>query len=147
MKLSEQGKAFIKQWEGFSPVAYRNFAGEPWTIGYGFVDGVREGDTMSREDADMRFEHEIIPYEQAVNSLITWPMTQNQFDALVSFTYNLGEGSLRSSTLRKRVNSGQHDKVESEFLRWCHAGGKKVQGLLNRRKAEAAMFMGLPWGK
>lgn len=144
MKTSKEGIDLIRHFEGFSPKAYKDVAGV-WTIGYGFIDGVKEGDTITLLEAEERLERELVAYEQAVDSLITWPMTQNQFDALVSFTYNLGEGNLRKSTLRKKVNAGKHVEASLEFDKWVHAGGKKHNGLVRRRKAEADMFMGLPW--
>lgn len=144
MKTSAAGIDLIRHFEGFSPTAYKCPAGV-WTLGYGFTDGVKDGDTITLEEAESRLTRELVIYEQAVNSLITWQMTQNQFDALVSFTFNVGEGNLKRSTLRKRVNSGEHDLVHGEFMKWVYAGGQRMEGLARRRAAEADMFVGLPW--
>lgn len=144
MKTSREGIALIKHFEGFEPKAYQCSAGV-WTVGFGFTDGVKQGDTITLECAERRLAFELVDYEQAVASLITWPITQNQFDALVSFAFNLGEGALKRSTLRKVVNAGKHDKAEAEFLRWNKAGGKVIAGLTRRRQAEANMFLELPW--
>lgn len=144
MKTSNEGKRLIKHFEGFRDTAYQCSAGV-WTIGYGFTDSVKQGDTMTLEQAEKRLDFELVDYEQAVNSLITWPMTQQQFDALVSFTFNLGEGALKRSTLRKCVNAGKHGKAAGEFMRWNKAGGKVLDGLTRRRQAESDLFMSLPW--
>jgi lysozyme len=80
--------------------------------------------------------------ERAVLRLINVPLTQGQFDALVSFTFNLGSGALQRSTLRRKVNREEHDDVPAEFMKWVWAGGRKLKGLVKRRKAEVAFYRG-----
>lgn len=78
--------------------------------------------------------------EQAVCRLIKVPLTDGQFDALVSFTFNLGSGALQRSTLRRKVNHEEHEEVPDQFMRWVWAGGKKLRGLVMRREAEASLY-------
>lgn len=146
MKTSQEGIDLIKHFEGFSPVAYRCPAGV-WTLGYGSTMNVTPLDTITKEDAEDLLEMELARYEAAVESLITQDLKQHQFDALVSFCYNLGEGNLSKSTLRKKINTGKLDEASMEFGKWVNAAGKRLEGLVKRRQAEADMFNGLPWRK
>ena len=146
MKTSQDGIELIKRFEGFSPVPYLCPAGI-LTLGYGSTMNVKPTDQISKEDAEDLLEMELARYESAVESLITQELKQHQFDALVSFCYNLGEGNLSKSTLRKKINAGKFDEASMEFLRWNKAGGKVLEGLTRRRQAEADMFNGLPWRK
>lgn len=150
MKTSEKGKAFIKLKEGCRLRAY-NDGGGVWTIGYGHIKGVRPGDVCTQEQAELWFDEEIEEYEGYVNYLVKVPLTQGQFDALVSFCYNLGpdidedvfaEG-LGDSTLLRKLNSGDYAGAAKEFPKWsCGPDGKVWMGLLFRREAEKAMFLG-----
>jgi len=99
-----------------------------------FLDGVDEDEALELLRKDVAVA------ERAVLRLITVPLTQGQFDALVSFTFNLGSGALQRSTLRQKVNREEHDDVPAEFMKWVWAGGRKLKGLVKRRKAEAAIY-------
>ena len=129
MKTSSKGKAIIKQYEGFRAKPYLCPAKIP-TIGYGatyYTDGrkVKLSDpAISEADADKLLDKMLVKYEDAVNRYVQVPMTQNQFDALVSFCYNLGQENLRNSTLLKKVNAKDFKAAADQFLRWNRAGGK-----------------------
>jgi lysozyme len=147
MKTSPAGLSFISEQEGFSASVYRDIAGIE-TIGYGHV--MRHGDptNVTREQAMAILGHDVASAESAVNADVKVALSQGQFDALVSFTFNLGSGSLSTSTLLQILNAGDTVNAAREFLRWCHArvNGQmvRVQGLYNRRVAEAVMFLGTP---
>ena len=139
--ISENGLALIKQYEGFAAHIYICPAGYA-TIGYGHV--VQRGESfdepIEREEAEALLKSDVKQAELAVARYIDVPLTTNQFDALVSFTFNLGAGALQRSTLRRKVNRSEHAQVPSEFNRWVYAGGKKLKGLIARRQTEAALY-------
>ncbi len=145
MRTSQRGIDLIKRYEGLSLTAYPDPAtgGEPWTIGYGTTAGVRPGMTISSARAEEMLHADLAQFETAVDRLVTVPLKQHQFDALVSFTYNLGEGNLRSSTLLKKLNAGDYAGAAAQFERWVTAAGKPLPGLVKRRAAERAMFEGV----
>lgn len=141
MKLNKMGIELIKHFEGCRLTTYKDLKGI-LTIGWGTTgEEAKEGRTITQEEADKmlydRLEKEFVP---GVTSCVRPSLTDNQFSALVCFAYNLGVRSLKTSTLLKRVNEKDDDKVGKEFLRWDRADGKEVQGLLNRREAEAALY-------
>lgn len=140
MKTSRKGIDIIKKWEGFMPAAYLCPA-NVWTIGYGHTGGVNPGDTISRVDAEYLLQTDLLKFEKQVLSLIIVPLRQEQFDALVSFTFNLGAGALQRSTLRMKLNRGDYNDAADEFLKWVWAGGRKLPGLLSRRIEERALFL------
>ncbi len=141
MRVGTEGLALIKAFEGFSPRVYTCPAGWP-TIGYGHV--VRPGEDFPAEideaAAAALLARDVAGAEGAVRRLIAAPLTQARFDALVSFTFNLGGGALQASTLRRVVNRGDHHRAPGEFRRWVHAGGRRLPGLVRRRRAEAALY-------
>lgn len=146
MKTSNKGKAIIKQYEGFRAKPYLCPARVP-TIGYGatyYTDGrkvtLRDA-AISEADADKLLDKMLGKYEDAVNRYVQVPITQNQFDALVSFCYNLGQGALRKSTLLKKLNNKDYNGAADAFLNWVYASGKKLQGLVNRRTDERKLFL------
>ncbi|WP_343500425.1 lysozyme [Enterobacter hormaechei] len=146
MQTSEKGIALIKQFEGCKLTAYQDSVGV-WTIGYGWtqpVDGkpIRAGMTIKQETAERLLKTGLVSYESDVSRLVKVGLTQGQFDALVSFTYNLGARSLSTSTLLRKLNSGDYAGAADEFLRWNKAGGKVLNGLTRRREAERALFLG-----
>jgi len=98
--------------------------------------------TISSARAEEMLQADLPRFEAAVSRLVTVPLDQHQFDALVSFTYNLGEGNLRSSTLLKKLNAGDYAAAAAQFERWVTAAGKPLPGLVKRRAAERAMFEG-----
>lgn len=145
MQTSEKGIALIKQFEGCKLTAYQDSVGV-WTIGYGWtqpVDGkpIRAGMTIKQETAERLLKTGLVSYESDVSRLVKVGLTQWQFDALVSFTYNLGARSLSTSTLLRRLNAGDYAGAADEFLRWNKAGGKVLNGLTRRREAERALFL------
>lgn len=147
MKTSENGLALIKKWEGFSSTTYLDPIGIP-TIGYGFIrypGGIRvttQDDPITRAQADeLLLQLLTQTYEADVLRLITTPLNQNQFDALVSFTYNLGASNLAKSTLRRKVNLYPSDpSIRAEFVRWNQAAGRVLKGLTNRRLEEVELY-------
>lgn len=142
MKTSDKGLALIKQFEGFSPVPYRCPAGL-WTIGYGHVmhaDARNQITAVTEREATDILQQDVRIAEQSVARMIAVPLTQAQFDALVSFTFNLGAAALQRSTLRRVVNRGAHGDVPCQFLCWVWAAGRKLPGLVRRRAAEAEMY-------
>ena len=142
MRTSQTGIDLIKRFEGFSPVAYLCPAGV-WTIGYGHTAGVHEGDSIDGDTAEDYLREDLTSAEGAVEKYVKVPLKQWQFDALVSFTFNLGAGNLYSSTLLKKVNRNPDDPlIRDEFEKWVYAGGRMLQGLVERRKAEADMYFG-----
>ena len=108
-----------------------------WTIGYGHTKDVQPGDEWSEDHANHMLEVEMEEYEGYVSTAVTVPLSQNQFDALVSWVYNFGNGNLTSSTMLKVLNSGDYDGVPAQIKRWNKAGGKVLEGLTRRRQAEA----------
>ena len=144
MKTSQYGIDLIKHFEGCELKAYKCPAGV-WTIGYGHTKGVQPGDEWSEDHADHMLQVELEEYEGYVDKYVTAPLGQNQFDALVSWTYNLGGGNLSASTMLKVLNAGEYDEVPNQMLRWNKAGGKVLEGLTRRRQAEGDMFCGKDW--
>ena len=142
MKTSQKGIDLIKSFEGFSPTAYLCPAGV-WTIGYGHTAGVSEGDSVDEDTAEDFLREDLADAEGAVGKYVKVPLKQWQFDALVSFAFNLGAGNLYSSTLLKKVNRNPDDQsIRQEFEKWVYADGRVLQGLVDRRKAEADMYFG-----
>ncbi|EOZ7504982.1 lysozyme [Enterobacter hormaechei] len=145
MQTSDKGIALIKEFEGCKLTAYQDSVGV-WTIGYGWtqpVDGkpIPAGMTIKQETAERLLKTGLISYESDVSRLVKVGLTQGQFDALVSFTYNLGARSLSTSTLLRKLNAGDYAGAADEFLRWNKAGGKVLSGLTRRREAERALFL------
>jgi lysozyme len=141
MKTSPRGIDFIKQFEGFRSHPYQCQA-NVWTIGYGHTAGVTaDTDPVSESAAVALLQRDIAKYERSVFRLVQAKLTQRQFDALVSFTFNLGGGALQRSKLRMKLNRGDYIGAAAEFLRWTRAGGVVRRGLVRRREAERAMFL------
>lgn len=148
MKTSQRGVDLIKEFEGLRLTAYYDAVGV-LTIGYGHTNRsasadrypVYPGQTITAAKAEEILKADLVVFEDAVNRNVTYPINQNQFDALVSFTFNVGEGNLRSSTLLKKLNSGDIMGAANEFERWVYAGGQVYPGLVRRREAEKALFL------
>ncbi|KIF95578.1 lysozyme [Enterobacter cloacae] len=137
------GIALIKQYEGLRLTTYKDAVGIP-TIGYGHVENpVPPGGTrtITAETAEQLLRDDLQRFEHEVNNMLTVEVTQNQFDALVSFAFNLGPANLKSSTLLRKVNSGDVNGAADEFLKWNHAGGQVLAGLTARRNAEKTLFL------
>ena len=144
MKCSKEGLALIKKFEGCRLESYRCSA-NVLTIGYGHTGGVLETDVITQDDADKLLEEDIAKFEKYVNDNVTVELNQSQFDALVAWTFNLGIGNLRQSTMLRKLNEGDYQSVPSEMNRWNKAGGKTLDGLIRRRKAEGLLFESKEW--
>ena len=148
MKITNNCINLIKKFEGLRLSAYPDpgTGGEPWTIGYGstyYEDGskVRKGDKISINRAESLLVTHVASFAKKVEKLVTSSITSNQFDALVSFAYNVGVGNFSKSTLLKKVNANPSDKTISlEFEKWVRAAGKVLPGLVKRRKEEARLY-------
>lgn len=143
MRASHRARDLIKQFEGKSLEAYLCSAGR-FTIGYGHTGpGVHGGMKITEEEAERLLSEDIANAEVAVNALVApeIDLTQNQFDALVSFTFNVGKGNLRASTLLRMVNDEEFYGAGDQFLRWVYAGDRVVEGLRRRRQAERQLFL------
>jgi GH24 family phage-related lysozyme (muramidase) len=145
MQISNAGISLIKQFEGCKLKAYQDSVGV-WTIGYGWtqpVDGRKIGPGMviDQATAERLLKCGLVQYEQGVNQLVKVIITQGQFDALVSFAYNLGLRSLSTSTLLRKLNAGDKQGAADEFGKWVNAGGVRLNGLVKRRAAERELFL------
>ncbi len=145
MNISKNGIELIKKFEGCRLTAYRDAVGV-WTIGYGWtqpVDGrkIGEGMTISIEQAERLLRRGVVSYEHDVSRVVRVPLTQNQFDALVSLAYNIGPRALSTSTLVRKLNERNYGGAADEFLRWNRAGPNVLKGLTRRREAERELFL------
>lgn len=138
MRTSQAGIDLIKQFEGLELKAYQDSVGV-WTIGYGHTEGVREGDEIDETTAEMYLRSDLKDAEQCIFNTGA-VLTQNQYDALVSFTFNLGCGNLRKSTLLRKILAGQYEDAALEFHKWNMAGGRVLDGLVRRRAAEQKLW-------
>ena len=143
MNPSQNCYSLIKEFEGCELEAYPDPAtgGEPITIGYGHTGGVKLGEVITQEQADEYLISDVKRFADAVNQMVTVPITQGEFDALCSFAFNLGIGNLRNSTLLRKLNSGNKDSAANQFLVWNMAGGRVMAGLTRRREAERTLFL------
>lgn len=137
--VSAEGLALLKQWEGLRLDAYRDVGGV-WTIGYGHTGGVMPGERITEAEAEHLLRDDLGWAEGAVHRLVNVKLTDNQHAALVSFVFNVGEGAFAKSTLLRKLNAGDYAAVPAELARWNKAGGQVVQGLVNRRAAEAGLW-------
>ena len=139
MKISNKGIDLIKHFEGCETEAYKCPAGV-WTIGYGHIKGVQEGQVITETQAHEMLVEELKEYENYILNAVEVDLNQNQFDAMVSWVYNLGPTNLKSSTLLKELNSKNYNAAAQEITKWNKAGGKVLTGLVKRREAEASLF-------
>ena len=144
MKISEEGISLIKHYEGCRLESYQDSVGI-WTIGYGTIKGVKEGDQINQDEAEHLLEEEMPEYEGYINDMVEVPLQQNQFDALCSWVFNLGPNNLKSSTLLAVLNQGKYKDVPEQIIRWNKAGGKILEGLKKRRASESLLFQGKEW--
>ncbi|ENV08995.1 MULTISPECIES: lysozyme [Acinetobacter] len=145
MKTSSVGINLITSFEDLVLTAYDDGVGV-WTIGFGttvFPNGVKvkRGDTCTKAQAMTFFQHDLQRFEAAVNSVVKVPVSQNQFDALVSLTYNIGETAFKKSTLLAKLNKGDFIGAADQFKVWNIGGGKVMKGLERRRAAERNLFL------
>lgn len=144
MKPGENAEKLIEQFEGCELEAYQDQAGV-WTIGYGHTKGVTPGAKITGETAGLLLLEDLDVAADAINDSVKVPLSQNQFDALCSFVFNLGSGSFRASTLLKLINNCQFDQAAEEFPKWdkvrIHGALTPSAGLLRRRTAEQTLFV------
>lgn len=144
MITSPNGIELIKSFEAFRANAYHLEVDPPnvWTVGYGYTHGVKPGLTVTEEEATALLCQECRRIESAINPLFQSRVSQNQFDAIVSFTYNLGVGAFQGSTLLKMLNNGDYAGAADQFPKWVHSsGGNILSGLVRRRNAERDLFL------
>ena len=152
MITNVDGLKIIKDFEGLRLNAYRCSAGV-LTIGYGHTGGVKEGDKITREEAEATFKRDVARFEMIVEKAVKVPLTSNQFSALVSFCFNVGPGAKgvkdgfvtlkngNPSTMLRKLNEGDYVGAASQFNLWIKAGGKTSNGLVRRRKVEMNLFL------
>jgi GH24 family phage-related lysozyme (muramidase) len=143
MNISQVGINLIKSFEGCRLTAYKVTSSEKYyTIGWGhYASDIRVGQTITQQQADNFLNQDLQKFIKGVNDCVHVPITQYQFDALVSLCYNIGIGAFQSSTLVQALNKHDYSGAASQFLLWVHSGGKTLQGLVTRRKAEMSLFM------
>lgn len=142
---SQAGVDMIKGFEGFRTKSYDDGVGV-WTIGYGttrYPDGskAKPNQVCTASQAQEYLKHDLIEFEATVNSSVSVALNQNQFDALVSLTYNIGSKAFKDSTLLKNLNSGNYQAAADQFLVWRKAGGRVLDGLVKRRNIERGLFL------
>jgi GH24 family phage-related lysozyme (muramidase) len=140
-RINARGLQILKSFEGLSLTAYQDSVGV-WTIGYGTTSGVTPGMVITEAEAEALLRRDLNRFERAVADLVTVPLNSDQFSALVSFTYNVGEGALADSTLLSLLNQKDYQGAADQFLRWNVAGAQVLPGLTRRRQAERALFLG-----
>ncbi|CDL81817.1 lysozyme [Xenorhabdus szentirmaii] len=143
MVISENGINEIKTYEGLKLKAYPDPAtgAAPWTIGYGHTKGVKPGQVITAQQAEIFLHQDLNPIYGAIQRLIKVPLTQGQFDALCSFIFNVGISNFMNSTLLRKLNSGDYQRAAEEFLKWDRADGRELPGLRVRRESEQKMFL------
>ena len=154
MRMSESGRKLLTEWEGKRNKIYLDSRGLP-TIGVGHLLKVDElssgkvniggilyeyGNGFTDDQVDELLGFDLAWAEGAVTRYVTVPLTQNQFDALVSFVFNVGEKAFHQSTLLKFLNAGDYDHVPAQLSRWTHCGGRILSGLVNRRNNEIKLW-------
>lgn len=143
---SEECAKLMEHFEGYREHAYQD-GGGVWTVGIGTTKGVKPGDTMSYQEALDRKRKELKEHCEPLYTDINVNITQGMFDAMASFTYNVGVHAFSTSTLLKKLNDGDYAGAADELLRWNKDNGRVVDGLTRRRKAEREMFLGRDWRK
>lgn len=148
MTISDSGLALIKQFEGTRTDASGNFiayqdATGTWTIGYGHTAGVQPGQVINADQANAYLQTDVQTAVAAVHSSVKTAVSQNQFDALVSFVFNVGAGNFASSTLLSMLNAGNASGAAAQFGAWIYSKGQQLSALVTRRAAESALFAGL----
>lgn len=139
-KINHSGLQLIKRFEGCKLRSYK-CPSNIWTIGYGHTSTARPGQEISMEQAEAFLKEDLSRFERAVERIIRYPLTDNQFAALVSLTYNIGEGAFEKSTIARLLNQGLLSQAALQFDRWVYGGGKKLPGLIRRRRAEQQLFL------
>lgn len=141
MRIGTPGLQLLESFEKCRLEAYQD-GGGVWTIGWGHTRGVKAGDTCNQAQADSWLMSDLTEAETAIDAAVKYPLNQNQFDALVCLVYNIGVEAFQKSTLLKYLNLNKMQMADSEFLKWNHDNGVVVLGLVRRRRAERALFLG-----
>ena len=141
MNIGWKGLSVVKYFEGLYLEAYWDSHGQVWTIGWGHTAGVKEGDVITEEQAEEFLKEDMKEGEKWVDLFVTVELNQDEYDALVSFTFNLGGGTLQDSTLLKKLNAEDREGAGDEFLKFVWAGGEVLPGLVKRRTAERELFL------
>jgi lysozyme len=156
MRISQRGKELLAEWEGVELKVYKDSAGLP-TIGVGHLltrdeltsgkiliggETIKYANGLTRQQALDLLDQDLDKFEDIVNTSVTVDLAQNQYDALVAFSFNVGANAFKSSTLLKTLNQSQYLEVPNQLRRWVFAGGQKVQGLANRREKEITLWNG-----
>lgn len=139
--MQTQNVEHIKEFEDLRLEAYLPTPNDVWTIGYGHTKDVKKGDSISEAEAESLLYEDLQWAEAAVNRLVTVGINQNQFDALVSFVFNIGESQFKNSTLLRKLNAGDYEGAANEFPRWNKQKGKVLRGLVRRRASEMELFL------
>jgi len=140
MRISDAGIALIQEFEGLRLASYRDPVGV-WTVGYGHTKTARPGQRISIEQAEQLLRDDLAVFEACVRRAVLVELNQNEADALISLAFNVGCGAVARSTLVRKINAGDRKGAADEFLRWDKAGGKRLQGLARRRRAERELFL------
>ena len=143
-QINEEGLRLVKTFEGLYLNSYQDAVGV-WTIGYGCTEGIGPGMTITKAQAEEMLRTELSKFETAVGKYVDVSIDDNQYSALVAFSYNVGAYALKKSTMLKKLNAGDYAGASNEFPRWDKAGGRSLLGLSRRRRAERALFLGEPW--
>ncbi len=141
MKTGKKGIELIKKWEGFRADAYIPVPGDVQTIGYGHTLNVKTGDKITQAEGEQFLKDDLMRFEECVNECAPQDLTQNQFDACISLAFNVGNANFQRSTLLKKLNTGDYAGAANQFRRWNRAGGRVLDGLTNRRRAERILFL------
>lgn len=139
-KTSRRGRKLIQRFEGFRDEAYKPHKDDVWTIGYGHTKTAKPGMVITKHKAALLLTGDLRDAERAVNTYVKVSLSQAQYDALVSFVFNVGAGAFKRSTLLGKLNSGQYSAVDDQLARWVYSGGRVFAGLVRRRAAEADLF-------
>lgn len=145
MEATESALSLIREFEGLRTTAYKCPAGV-WTIGYGHTEGVKEGDRVTEAGAWDLLRSDAERFAKRLTDVLTGngiagAINQREFDALVSFVYNVGIGAFVKSSVMRFLKQGDHESAGDAMLRWVYAGGKVLQGLVRRRSAERRLFL------
>lgn len=141
MKTNELGKNLIKKWEGLCLHAYQDIVGI-WTVGYGSTyPKVTPNEIITEQDANSRFDNDLVKFEKSITNLVSIPLNSNQFSALVSLAFNVGPGNLKGKGLISKLNSGDYSGAANCFVNYDNAGGKENTGLYRRRLEEKVLFL------
>ena len=145
-QINEEGLRLVKTYEGLYLNSYQDAVGV-WTIGYGCTEGIGPGMTITKQQAEDMLRTELSKFEAAVARYVDVEINDDQYSALVAFSYNVGAYALKKSTLLRKLNGGDYAGASNEFPRWDKAGGRSLLGLSRRRRSERALFLGEPWDK